>query len=78
MLALFQDTFDIMDSVYNYLSLCYACRPWSYEAISLLRALHESRFFWNVAVDAKQQKLLLLDTVEGVWADNTTRAEGSR
>lgn len=73
-----QDTFEIMDAVLNYSSLVYMIRPWSYEALALIRALHESRYFFNVAQDGPQQKLLLHQTVEAVFSDNTARAEISR
>ena len=67
-----------MDGLLNYMSLVYMIRPWSYEAIALHRALHESRYFYNVTQDVKQQKLLLLQTIEVVFSENTTRAESSR
>ena len=45
-----------MDCVLNYLSLTYMTRSWSYEGLSLVRALHEARYFWNVTTDIKLQK----------------------
>ena len=77
-IMLSQDTFDVMDALFNHNSLVYACRPWSYEAHSLHRALHECRYYFNVATDSKQQKKLLLGTIETVWSENTSRAESSR
>lgn len=67
-----------MDCVLNYLSLAYMTRSWSYEGLSLVRALHEARYFWNVTTDVKLQKQLLVDTVEAILAENATRAETSR
>ena len=29
-----EDSFDVMDSVMNYMALVHACRPWSYEGFT--------------------------------------------
>mgnify|MGYP007045148688 FL=1 len=85
---------DVMDGVLNYGALVSLIRPWSYEASkydiktllqyvqfqawALLRALHESRFFFNVAPDSTEQKKLLAALVDNVFADNTSRAQARR
>ena len=29
-----EDSFDVMDSIMNYMALVHACRPWSYEGFT--------------------------------------------
>lgn len=30
-----EDSFDVMDSIMNYMALVHACRPWSYEGVHI-------------------------------------------
>ena len=65
--------YDVMDSVFNWMAVCHQLRPYSYEAVSLMRCLHHVRFFFGVTEDAKLQKQLLERLIGEVLAYNQRR-----
>ena len=53
------DVFEVVDAGWNYLSLEFMVRGYSYAGIAIMRCLHEVRFFAGVATGAKQQRTLI-------------------
>ena len=65
--------FEIVDSVMNLVAIIHQVRPYSYEAIALLRALHHMRFYYGVTSEAKTQKSLCEKYVSEVLTYNQRR-----
>ena len=65
--------YDVVESVFNFAAICHQVRPYSYEALSLLRCLHHVRFFFGVTEDAKLQKQLLEKLIGEVFGYNQRR-----
>ena len=70
--------YETIDSVFNYAAIVFQIRPYSYEAISLLRVLHHVRYFYGVAEEPKAQKVLLEKYLGEVFAYNQRRGSESK
>ena len=70
--------YETIDSVFNYAAIIFQIRPFSYEALSLLRALHHIRYFYGVTDEPKTQKLLLEKYLGEVFAYNQRRGSESK
>ena len=65
--------FEVMDSVMNFVALIHQIRPYSYEGIALMRALHHIRYYFGVSDDAKTQKTLVEKLVAETLSYNQRR-----
>ena len=70
--------YETIDSVFNYAAIIHQIRPFSYEALSLLRSLHHVRYFYGITDEPKTQKLLLEKYISEVWAYNQRRGSESK
>ena len=50
---------EMMDAAFNYAAVEHMTRQYSYAALSMIRAIHDCRFFVGVAANPKQQRVLL-------------------
>ena len=70
--------YETIDSVFNFAAIIFQIRPYSYEAISLLRALHHVRYFYGITDEPKTQKMLLERYLGEVFAYNQRRGSESK
>ena len=66
---------EVMGALINHISLSHQVRPYSYESIALLQAIHETRAFFGVTDSPKKQKELLEKALDSVWQANRSRAQ---
>ena len=66
--------FEVVDAGLNYMAVEHMIRPYSYSPIAIFRVLHESRFYCGVAIDAKQQRMLLEAFFNECFKKNQARA----
>ena len=59
--------FEVMDGVMNYVAAIHLIRGYSYEAIALLRALHQIRFFNRPAEKEKKPEKKQVISICGTW-----------
>ena len=69
---------EVMGSLINHVALTHQIRPYSYEAIAVLQAVHEVRAFYGVTETPKKQKELLEKALDYVWRANKTRSQAHR
>ena len=50
---------EMMDAAFNYAAVEHMTRQYSYAALSMIRAIHDCRFFIGVAASPKQQRVLV-------------------
>ena len=65
---------ELMEGLFFLASATFSIRPWSHEAIALLKALHDVRYFFNVTDDTASQLKVAKDAVQKVLEANTRRA----
>ena len=64
---------EVIDSIWNLVDVLHIIRPFSYEAIALLRCLHHVRYYYGVAGDPKTQKTLCEKLISEVLSYNQRR-----
>ena len=69
---------EVMGALINHISLSHQVRPYSYESIALLQAVHETRAFFGVTDSPKKQKELLEKALDSVWQANRSRAQAHK
>jgi hypothetical protein len=68
------DVFEIIEAVMNLVAAEHMIRPWSYQAINIMRSLHEVKYFCHVVKTARDQKDLCETFVNEVLSKNVTRS----
>ena len=65
--------FEVAEAILNKMATSWSIRLYDYGPMAIYCALHNSRFFFNVAPDEKTQLALLLDATHKCFDKNTTR-----
>ena len=68
------DVQEIVEAVLNLIAAENMIRPWSYQGINIMRALHEIKFFCHATKTTRDQKDLCENFVNEVLSKNVTRS----
>lgn len=68
-----KSVFEVVTGLLNYVAAEHVIRPYSYEALTILRVLHELRWLSGVSKPGFSQKSALEDLIQHLWHQNTVR-----
>ena len=69
---------EVMGALLNHVALTHQVRPYSYESLAILQAVHEVRAFYGITESPKKQKELLEKALDYVWRANKNRSQAHR
>ena len=64
---------EVVESVLNFAASVHQVRPYSYEALAILRGLHQINYFYTITENPKKQKDMLEQLLAEIFAYNQRR-----